>query len=444
MNRKFTDPIAQVIIKNFETGDEYHVGSPSFPFLTSVTIKQDLEMTIAGMTIGVEIPYEYAIRWTDPRNTPFKMKNTVYARIGYAYGGWTEWVQGILNDGGKGLTMTPDGLTGALTATWISTKPAGYTVPKDVLKSGGDSFENTFKEIAKIVGFDVEFTENSLGILSSTETNTDSSVSFVNSEKFKSELSSMGMWDALKHICKTNDLKFYVKRESNRSFIVVYSDKDSTTGELGNKEGVKRKYVVRGVLDESIDQYPCFSFTPSSDDSTWVPRTATVAASGVDAYGISSETGEDVRKTVRPEDQEHAIDGKIENDIPSDIRVYDQVHGEFVADALKNDTRQGTYMSAPILPGGKNVFIQQAFRYQRQGTPGLRMELATIGIPEEEVGNHCFLQGATSLFNDEYYIEGITHMWTPGNWDMMLNVHRWGIKGTPGAQKETLGGQMTR
>jgi hypothetical protein len=437
----FTDPQAQVIITDVESGEVWHWGSPSRPFLTSVGMSFGGEMVIESFNIGIDVPYDYALEMLDATSTPFKRGNLVKARIGYVSGEWTDWVNGVMQNGGKGLSMSPDGLSGTIDLYVDSTKAVSYTVPKNIFVEAGYDVEKLVTLLGRILGNEIEISDQALGKMNAWKVTKSKSVSYRETREFYGGLEGLGVWDAISRICDENDCKFLTMIRNNKKFLVFITESEILHGYF-NEGRLMNKYVLRGILDPGRDQYPCYNFSPKDDSSTWTAGDAGPAASGVDAVGIDTESGEDVRVTVKPEDQEEPLDGKISHTSPQDVKTSDAETGEIVGDTAKEDGSQGTFMSGPVFPGGVDAFENQAKRFQKQGDPGLNMSIATIGTPRERIGNLIQLWGAGVLFNGTYAIREIRHSWSPGNWDTTLNVYRHGWKAVTGEKKETAGGQL--
>lgn len=430
MSILFTDPIAQVVIIDLENGKEWNLGPGGLPFLTSVSMSFGGDMVIEKMLIGFDVPYDYALRMLDFNDTPFKQKNYIKARIGYASGGWIDWEYGHLLNGAKGLSMTPDGLSGSIDIQPIPIKALGYTVSKNIFENAGKDAVKWIELLASDIGLKIKITDKARENMSSFS-------SEIRGSNFYSGLSSMSVWDAIKSICRENFCVFFVSSENNEKYLEVCTIEDKSKGIFSNNSGITNKYVIRGGIDPSNNQYPCYSFTPQGDEIGWVTGTASAAASGTEANAIDTETGENIEIIKVPEDSEEAIVGNIENDIPKDIKV-----DQFVIDNLKGDNRSATFVSAPLIPGGTKLFEHQIKNFNKYGDPGLKMEIATIGHNNERVGNICNLYMAGMLYDGPYYIEKLTHSWGLGSWDMTLSVHRRGSRSVSGEQKETAGGQM--
>jgi len=432
---RFIDPVAQVIFKDSDTGAEWHLGSPQLPFLESVTLVYAGTMLINSIEVGIDMPYEFGMRWLDDLDKmPFKHQNYLKARIGYATGGWTEWEYGVLNQGGHGLTVTPDGVSGRLAVTHIPMKPAGYTLSQEVFEGAGYDAEKLVTAIAEVLGCGVDITEDAKANLYEYSFRVGTSVDSPEQNAapdYFGGLSSKGAWDVLKTMCMQSDCLFFTRTVHNRRVMVVCTERDMTLGNLMVGISGLNKYVIRGILAPEKGQYPAYSFAPQEDANTWLAG-ASAAASGVQAYGHDTTTGEDVEFDILPEDQEDAQVGNLAHTRPVDMQPKGDGMERVVIDTFKNDGSLGTFLSAPIPPGGSEIFKKQALSMQRAGNPGIKGDISTVGVPDERVANLCSLSGASRLYNDTYYIEKLTHEWVPGSWTMKLGVHRRGTRAKAG------------
>lgn len=440
MSLMFTDPIAQVVITDIETGEEWHWGSPTHPFLSGVTITFENQMAMNQMLVSVEIPYEYALRYLDTDSTPFKKDNLIKARILYASGGGLPWCYGFLMTSGQGLSITPDGLTGPLQITFDSVKISGYSMSKDVLKAAGFDAEKLINSIGEMLGSRVQITSGAKANLSAWKDARLLPISYSKGPDVFGGLESMDTWSALKRVCADSDVQYHVSYVGGQKCLFVYTEKEKLDGNLSDAR--INKYVLRGILDPERRQYPCYNFAPAEDEVAWIANARTASASGVNAAGIDTDKGEDVTKDIQPQDSEEPLVGYLDETVPAELRVSDSAIGEAVKDAQKMDGTLGTFMSGPVLPGGIGIFQNQARKFQRQGNPGLKMEIDTIGLDTEHVGNLCELWGCGVLYNATYYIDKLVHSWSPGTWDMRISAFRQGWKSVFGKKEQTAGGQM--
>jgi hypothetical protein len=442
---KFTDPIAQVQIIDMDKKDRvWDLTSPYTPWVNSVSIVWNGAMVVNSISIGIDVPYDYAIELLGP-DSPFKQKNVVRARIGYATGQWTEWAYGTLSSGGYGLAMSPDGMSGSLNITQIAMKPGGYTLSKDMLIKAANNAEFLVKSIADSLGYEVKISTDASEHLKKWELTGKDKESYKTKEDYIGGFAGKDMLGALKSICQMAGCTFFYQVEKNKQYINFHTLKDISNGLLMSDITEMNHYVIRGILDESRNQYPLYSFTPDSgyDAYSWTVQD-TAAASGVEAVGQSKETGEDIATTVKPEDTDVAQDGVVNSKKPEDIGIDTELYAKVFADIYKQDGRPATFMSCPVMPGGEEMFKQMATNFGRAGNAGLIMDINTIGIPWEKTGNLIQVHGAGFLYDDTYRVEKVTHSWTPGVWDMTLNVKRQGIRSGAGQKVEARGGQMPK
>jgi hypothetical protein len=440
----FTDPMAQVIIADGHTGKVWVLTDPNTPWVQSVTLSWQGNMVIEGISIGVDIPYEYAMQLLDRNNSPFKQGNVLKTRIGYAAGGWTDWVYGSLNSGGYGLTVSPDGISGTLKVTSVATKIGGYTLSKEILQKATHKADILIKMIAELIGIGFKITPNAQERFDTWKLVGQDEKSYKTRYDYIGSLAGRETYAAIDDLCLRTNCNYKILIENSKRVLHVYTTEDAFSGNLMIDRGNMAKYVVRGILDTSINQYPCFSFTSDSDtdDSSWT--TPSSPSSGFEAVGIDSGTGDDVRFNWKFEDSEVPQVGVVDTKIPEEIKPKLKDFEDIFVDAEKKDGRRGTFMSAPVLPGGHALFTNQAVKFGMSGNPGLKMEINTIGVPWERVGNICQVWGAGELYDDEYQVDKVVHSWTPGVWDMTLGVFRYGKKDVAGNKPNPKGGQVPK
>jgi hypothetical protein len=453
----FADPIAQVIIADGKSGEVWVMTDPNTPWVTSVSLSWTGNNVLEGITINVDIPYEAALKYMEVNSSPFRPGNVLKARIGYATGGWTEWSYGTLSQGGYGLSMSPDGLSGTLNVVSSSVKIGGYTLSKDVLDKSGSTSISLLRKIAEFVSADFRVTDLAqvqLGTWDAADTNASlrelSAIDPVNTDQksyqkrtdYIGSLAGKDMYAAVVDICRMTNCLYKILIEDGKRVMHVYTEGELYSGSMMADPSKKTKYVIRGIIDVESNQFPCFSFTPDStfDTATWTSPSA--AASGVEATAIDSATGEDVTHTYKPEDRESAGVGVVDVQQPKDVNISLKDFEQIFADIKKTDGRAATYMSAPVLPGGRALFEKQVERFGMSGNPGLQMEINSIGVPWERIDNICVVKGAGELYDDEYCINKIVHNWSPGVWDMTLGVFRQGKKDVAGDQTAIKGGQI--
>jgi len=441
MARRYHDPIAQVVITDKDTGDFWNWGSPTHPFLTSVNFSNDLG-AVSAFSVGVDVPYDYMMSLLDINKTPFKMQNFVKARIGYASGGWTPWVEGFLQNGGKGLAASADGLAGSLEIAWMSTSAIQYTPDIELLKMGGLSRQKLLEILTEQLGFESFISDGAIENLEKTivaEESQDASVK-EGEKHFLSGYANMSVLSIVKAIVRDNDCKWWLGRKGGvfgPKTLFIYTNDEVSKGVQTTRDPFK--YVIRGILQEDKGQFPCYGFDASSDGSSWIGMMSGPQAHNVDLKGLDRDSGEIMPdEAISIVDSLLPIEGVVEGGEPADVN-----YEGAVAEVGKGGA-SGTSLALPLRANGIASIKNHARNFMLQGDAGLAGTISTIGVPEEEVGQICLLLGSGAIFDSRFYIRTLTHSWTPGSWDMQLGVHRHGEKSKSGDQKETAGGQMTQ
>lgn len=438
----YTDPVAQAIIKDPDSGQEWKLTYPDFPFLTGVTLNYD-HKKLTTFTLNFDIPYEDGIKLMNPPS-PFKVGNQVAARIGYASGdpgAWTPWALGFLNAGGDGMSVDANGFSGQITVQGLA-ESYPYKVSKEAIRSAGWDPIKVLSALAEGMGLKAIISNGVSAGLKTFNLIGDNrgKATREKTSDFVSSLLDLSYWDAIKKICSEWNFEFWIAAEDGdddqgRNLFI------STPRELSNgvDKSVMRNYAIRGVFDEKTHTYPCVWSAEGSAVSSWLVSEPSPAAHGVQGAGIDTDSGELLEEDVSPQDQEHSIWGFLSTTDPT------SGVDELGPDGIKKDesrTEKADYISFPVDSGSRDKFKRQVQSYQLDGNPVQKGNITVIGIAAERPGNLCKVSGAGGLYNDVYMIERLTHIYSPGSWEMTLTVYRYGTKDKAGQKLETKGGQM--
>lgn len=435
----FTSPVAQAIIIDPDTGQQWKWTAPDYPYLTGVSINYERKR-IATITISLDITYEEGLKMMS-LPSPFKQGNLLKARIGYASGEWTLWASGFLQEGGAGMSIDANGLSGQITVQGVAVS-SQYKVDKKVLKEAGWDPVKILNACADGMGMRLKISTGASSALNDYKLIGERRGKAIRKKTyaFSSSLLNKSSWDVIKSICDEWNLDYWSGPEvgggdDGRTLFI------STPAEVSKRvdqDTTVRTYAIRGQIDRGNEVYPCLSWSPEgSEFASWLAGTIDPAAHGVDAADIDTDTGEVTKISVPPEDQEVAIVGSVAANSPRD-EWFDQI----VNDVEKSDGSQGEYVSFPVSPGSEKRAEKQVLNRQKMGNPSQKGSISTLGIPEERPGNQCRLSGAGFIYDDLYEIDKLTHSYSPGSWEMTLTVHREGTKAKTGEQKETKEGQM--
>jgi hypothetical protein len=426
----FTDPIAQAIITNPGTGRTWDWTAPKMPFLTGLTLMWEMERTgVISMTI--DTPYDDGIAQILTPPTPFAVGNFIKARIGYASGQFTDWAIGILNAGGDGLSIDPNGVSGTVNFEGVS-RSAHYTVSKDIMRV--KDYKQVLEFCARGMGVKLEVSpeaETKLGEMSKLPVS-------------KTAFCSLSAFEVVQKVCKLGNLTWtagphpYQMGKGVR-WLTISTPRESKKIVPGDEIN---NYVMRGIIDVANRQYPLFSWSPEGAGfATWLAEHPNPAAAGIESIYCNTESGVVEAIEVLPSQLKSTITGVWPESPPEDLSVEG-----IEADNARADEKAGEIAGQPVKPGSDG---QEDARKQAEGAviSGSRAQVgvvSTIGVPDERCEKFCNVFGLGPVYDGYYLIRKINHIFSAGTYDMSLTVQRMGTGGqekADGAQIETAGGQ---
>jgi len=435
----FSDPVAQAIITDPDSGDEWKWTAPEYPFLIGCSLNYQ-RGRIAMFTLSFDVPYDYGLEMMK-LPSPFKQGNLVKARIGYGTGLWTPWAAGFLKAGGDGITLDANGLSGQISVQGVA-ESYGYTVDKELLRKAGWDPVAILSACAEGMGLKPIISAGSSSELSAYKLIGDRRGKAIREKTFdfSSSLLNLSYFEVVKRICNDWNLVYWIGPEVGSADpgrnLFVYTPAETSKGV--DQDANIRTYMIRGVIDEANLTYPCFAWSPEGDGAVaWLASQPDSAAHGVDIGWTDTDTGEIKEDTISPKEQPVAIWGVVADDDPTDVNV-DGIKG----DESKADGSKGAFASMPVASGGEERQKKQMQHRQRQGNAAQRGTITALGIPDERAGNLCKLRGAGGIYDGTYEVDKVTQVFAPGSWEMTLTVHREGQVLKTGEQAETSEGQM--
>ncbi len=440
----FTDPVAQVVITDPKTKQEWRMTYPESPYLTGGTINYD-RAKMTGFTFSIDIPYEKGLEMLKSPSR-FQHNNLVKMRFGYptqGMSGWTPWAGGFIKSDGMNVTVDANGVAGSVTVQGVA-ESYGYDVDEGKLKAAGWDHLKILELCAEGMGMLLNVSLDTTIALTDYTTMGEGLTKSLLGKSFPSHYLRMSYVEIVKRICKEQDLTFLIAPSGNDELgrtLHVGSEADFIKGELGNTGGASGRsntYVVRGIVDEKNNQYPALMWAPEGGNmGLWLASAPDPAAHGAQVAGINTETGGLVVEIVKPKELDTPVFGVIAGGDPKDN----------VAEGIKDDESRSdgsavTQSSVPIDKGGEARVKKQAQVRQKEGNPTQKGVITALGLPFERPGHLCFLRGAGQIFDGPYMIEAMTQTYAPGSWDISLTVRRDGVVAKSGDQEESAGGQM--
>jgi len=435
----FTDPVAQVIVTDPTDNTVWRWAAPELPFLTGLSINYE-RGRVAMFTYSIDMTYEAGIKFMQ-LPSPFKQGNLVRARIGYASGGWTPWVSGFMKEGGAGISVDANGVSGSITVTGMA-ESYTYDIDKKKLKEAGWDYTKLLEVCAGGMGMDIFITTEAAGSLADYliigEGLTKSTLS---TDSFPSHILSKSYYDIVSHVCKEMNLVFMVSTDVNSEsgrVLKIGTKGEFAKGDMGLIEAEPKTYVIRGGIDEEANIYPCLSWSPEGDGvATWLSSKPDAAAHGCSTSYILTDSGEMETVVVNPKNQTAPTVGSVASNLPVETVV------EGVSDDEERDeTSPVSHASIAVQDGGSAKAQKTAESRQGQGNAAQKGVITSLGLPDEECGNKCYLGGAGFVYDGPYAIDKLTHSYGPGSWEMSLVVHRDGRKAKTGDEEIGAGGQL--
>lgn len=443
----FTDPVAQVIFFNKDSGKEWAFSAPEYPFLTGVQLGYEFARK-AVLQITVEAPYEEAITKLLIKDSPFAQGNLVRARIGYASKAdwWTAWFTGFLMAGGDGLSIDPNGLSGTITVQATS-EAADYQLSKDRLPLTGTPID-VLKQIAEVMGLKLQI---SLGMMDAAQAVMKDAIR--EGGFCPTGYAGFTAWEALKALAVDLNMRVCIAPDPNNlgggNCLWMGTEREISGGVL-SKLGPDKKptFRMRGAIDVATATFPCLTWAPEGAGAmAWLAGDMDQAGKGVEFSYIDSDTGEIKTEKALPKDRQVSTAGGVATPGQEDHKDVDADGNEVKGDEKKQDGSEAVKHSAPVPAGevGKQRAKTAAERRRDAGSPSQAGVITSIGVPWVVPGNELvYLRGCGDLYDGPYIVDKATHTWGPGTYDMSLTCRRQGTGGVDkvGEKAQTAAGTM--
>lgn len=434
----FTDPVAQIVITNPETGKVWQFSAPEFPFVTGVTLAFEFARK-ASLQITFDAPYDVAIEKLLSLDSPFTMGNQVRARIGYAKqpDWWTEWFDGFLAAGGDGLTIDPNGMTGTITVQVVS-DGGGYTVSQEIVKTT-DPYD-MFMQCAKALGAEFRPSTDATNLMQAF---TAASGKETTEAGWKPEaFAGMLVWEAASALAKMANLKMWIgpRLESPGSgvrFLHLGTEAELSSGILSQLKpageaggtGVRPTFRMRGVVDLNTSTFPCLSWAPEgSGFASWLSTSTGQSGKGVEKVFVNRKTGLIESVVAKAADRKVATAGAVATPGQEDSKATDASGKEVTGDAKKADGKEAVVTSGPVPEGPAGTARAQlsAEAERDAGSPSQVGVITSLGLPWVIPSELVFLRGCGVIYDGPYLVDKATHTWGPSKYEMTLTCRRQG------------------
>lgn len=407
----FAGSFAQVRVYDRMQNKQVDISLKNFPFVTGATVVCDMNVA-TSITVDFDAPFaegkkildsEYVINGEKPNL--FALGNILGVRMGYIGMGpemITPWYYGLMSQGGDGLELNPDGLSGSISCVAASNRVM-YPLGDDVSIDGTPL--QILLQLIKLLDCDADI-------------KVDAAVQLIKAEHDKGpQLPPANVWDSIRYICFQYGLWFWygIKETGGKSVptISVFSAADLTTG------APSRAYVMRGKFDPNKNQWPIFNFGPTSNVATWDGAMPRMDGTGVRLMSLDEKTGQPKIDTVKAEDVTEQVVGPIPGP-PAD----EGVDGLQTNKALAPGDAPALF-TRPLSP--KDVFSKMFLNARCiMGAPALDATISTLGVPMEFPGGIIKVLNCGRRFDGPYWVKKVTHTFAPGDFTSTLEIQRRG------------------
>lgn len=411
-----------------------------YPFLTGITVGVEREK-ITAFQATIDAPYEEGFRmlYEDSGGTsPFNQGNLIRVRVGYAdMNLWTPWYQGMLSQGGDGITITPEGVSGTVSAqqqTWCDkytslNQQSWAPTPLELLQKLGARMGRVL-DITPGAQAVLDAAPSTFGRRAWGAFGSDNTEAFANTCRF------LGLtWG----IFEDDAMTFGAGMKNT---VVIAARAEVARGEvMGGR--LRNAYVMRGQFNPQQRQYPILSWGPEEGLASWLGSTVSPSNSGMGYAGVDKRSGKVVSGVVPPLESADAIYG--EATAKGAAQDTAAAGGGHLDTALVEGQDAPMQHTMPVPDGSvADVAVRtQAATRMTQGNQAQMATLKSLGVPDQFPFDVIDVYGCTPRYDGPYEVIGITHAWAAASYESDLKVQRHGAFQTDEAQKsQTAGGQM--
>lgn len=393
----------EVFVRDSDYTIKLGVGT-AYPFVTNVAVSRTLNI-IDSASISFDAPFEEGLAMLN--SELFLVNNVVKFRMGYRGSADDDGpdLYGIITDGGKGMTLSPEGLTGSINIQGCSANSWARTT---VATKKGDNLHDIVVKFAKTSGFETKVDDTAKSRL---EGNIDYKMNgqVVFLEWIKKVLPENGCSWTVSEVTEGKR-----KKKKTRKTLSITTVKAIMDGP------VSWKFIMRGGFLEKANEYPIIAFAPEVVGALWKggysPTAGGAKVADVDGDGkitVDDATKDDVKLKQ--------TGGKAKGGGVLDI---DTITDDIVA-SLKLIVGQVWDMVSPSDPENPDPIYRKAKAIATVGRSLIAYSgnLTTIGIPSFPPGALVEVSGCGDLFDGIFGCNTVSHTWTGAGIETNLVIH---------------------
>lgn len=401
-------------------GDPFVINLDTFPYLTSVKVTKNLGM-VSEISLDLDLPFDTGLKLLNGEIAQGCLLVGAFVRVRMGYGDPTSATNGVISQefigfmskGGMGLNLSPNGVSGTITAVGANPAAVRSAPPLQSTALIGE-FERRIK-LAGYEGYDVAISARSRF----DETiRSESGYGFVGYKYSAMSLSHRRWIDLSLEEAGLVGTKLIV---DGKPTLIVTSATD------GNKL-TSFSFVMRGGFDYDdqgrLTTYPIINFSPEQQ--------VVLFAGGIDPSELSMMMGtvdkngelQIVRKTAA--ESEVAPTVKSDNITPNPADASRQ--GVVTDRALETNGSSPTEAGAIVMPSVPDAIVganglDRTLQVQlARFVPGITATLTTFGIPHIDTGLFVSVDGVGAMFTGIYMVFGLTHSWSGNDIETSLTL----------------------
>ena len=410
-------------------GDPFVINLETFPYLTSVKVTKNLGM-VSEISLDLDLPFDTGLKLLNGQIAQGCLLVGAFVRVRMGYGDPASATNGVISQefigfmskGGMGLNLSPNGVSGTITA--VGANPAAVRTAAPIENTLLKEFERRLKYVG-YEKYDVaELAKPIFDKLMSQESANDLALAQVDGF-----LGVAVRWlsRGLNHLNWINTLLEEVGLvgtkliENGKPVLVITLSTDA------NKL-TSFSFVMRGGFDYDeqgrLTTYPIINFSPEQQ--------VVLFAGGIDPSELSMMMGtvdkngelQIVRKTAA--DSEVAPTVKSDNITPNPSDASRQ--GVETDRALDTDGSSPVEAGVVVMPPTPEAVVNadnldsilqvQLARF----VPGITATLTTFGIPHIDTGLFVSVDGVGAMFTGIYMVYGLTHSWSGNDIETSLTL----------------------
>lgn len=408
-----------------------------YPFLTGITVTMEMDR-IAACQVTFDAPYDAGIQMlSEDKNgaSPFNLNNLVRVCIGYpAQNTWTPWYYGSLQQGGDGVSITPEGVNGTLTIQMSNWQDSHVAKGTSAWAGSAQAFVDN---LIALMGAKVIYSDGVRARMSEADQRKVTWCNFGKSIEHGLR-NFCTITGAIRIVHQTND-----KGDPALIEFVLPSEESSSDNQLPIPI---TKFIMRGKFDPVNGTYPIISWGPEEGVASWAGSKSSATNEGVSSAVINPLSGRVVKHVTPPYDEsfDRAAYGKyLGKGIAQDIVTED---GKVINKQVDEKTATTSFLPSTPCADMSDTQTEEEIHaasvaFMKDGNAAQLATLKTLGLPSQGMWRKIYVLGCSPRYDGPYMVKGFTHSWSAGQFDTELKIVRQGTFGTAENKPAEIRGQ---